>query len=81
MDTPVGEPSSYDSFDTLCGLVFSWPRRPERKSASSGAVVTKRRSDQLHRHRQAGIQSTGGEHCQLRRYLLDFGYSPTHFQL
>ena len=22
MDTPVGEPSSYDSFDTLCGLVF-----------------------------------------------------------
>ena len=22
MDTPVGEPSSYDSFDTICGLVF-----------------------------------------------------------
>ena len=43
--------------------------------------LRQRRSARHHRYRKAGIQSTGGEPCQLRRYMLHIGYSAAHFQL
>ena len=48
MDTPVGEPSSYDSFDTLCGLVFFLAALVLAVGAGLllGAVVTTANADQ-----------------------------------
>ena len=48
MDTPVGEPSSYDSFDTLCGLVFFLAVLVLAVGAGLllGAVVTTANADQ-----------------------------------
>jgi hypothetical protein len=40
MDTPAAEPSSYGTFDTLCGLVFGTPG-PGAKSSPLGSGSSK----------------------------------------
>ena len=74
MDTPVGDPSSYDSFDTLCGLVFFFAVLVLAVGAGFllGAVVTN--ADQTSYTAIGRLESKIlGRAFSLRRYLLHFG--------